>query len=287
MRMARQSDVAWKRLQGALVARLGNGEDVFVKAQVGLEAWLGANKRYPFSRERACLQTLEGLAVPELKRIDPSRIRGWPFSPGFPYLAMEYVPGKIFCLPGPTPMEKLGAWIFVLEQFVAFRRHELLYADVKCGNILIRTRPIGVRIIDFGGVVALADFNGKRGPLPFTAGFQAPEQLEPTRGSSEKILVYQTALLLGCGLIRSFNRHLAYYPRKGIQGLRRALKEMKAEPLAGVVAQCLDADPKSRPARDYEELFELVNAAGFPAEARAVWQRLRAPYKERLAEVAL
>jgi serine/threonine protein kinase len=230
-----------------------------------------------------CLQILSKFPIPRAVDLNPEEIEGWAIPPGAPYLATEALPGGPLCRSGLSPMERLGAWLFMVECLVAFRRHELVYTDVKCYNVLVDRKSKTMSVIDFGSMVVLPQIHKFR-TFAHTDGFQAPEQITGLR-ASEATLVYQTAATLGCALV-GFKSTDPHRRGHGVAALARSLSERGAPGLGALVRRSLDPDPAVRP-KNYEDLLEAAVRSGIPPTARRFWRQLRRPSAEALEEVGL
>jgi serine/threonine protein kinase len=258
------------RGHGAIV--LPDGRRAFLK--------LGRGDGVPgrFAVERVALGALSGLAVPEVIAMSTGRGVGLDFiveaNAGDPLHAVLHRRG---------PAWRLGVWLFCVEQLVAFRRHQLLYTDVKCANLVARAAPLRVVIVDFDHVVPLV---GRRDWSKFgaTRGYDPPE-LRGARGPREASCVYQLGMLLVHFLTGADNRWLSH-ARRGLPRLKQMLGRIGAGAIADVVVRCVDDDPARRP-RDYEAVRRELAALPIPARSRTLWLQLRAEFSRRLDDVGL
>jgi len=257
------------------------GREVFIKAHFVRHAPDRRSVRLQFRRERACLEILAGLAVPELVRARPEDMRTL-LPPRSSWIAMRRCRGRALCLSNLSAPERIGAWLFLLEQLVAFRRHQILYTDVKCWNVLAAARPLSATVIDFGAAVPIP--RTRTAVFAFSPGFNAPEQLAggPV---TESALVFQASVVLGCSLV-GLKTHLLGDPRHGRGALLARLASSGCGALAPVVRASLDESPACRP-HDFEALFSAVRGQPVPAAVADAWSRLREPCREKLAEVGL
>jgi hypothetical protein len=260
-------------LEARLTARLPDGRAVFLKTGPD-----GAAK------EKTCLNALRGLAVP--RRLRAPAGWSWAGLSARDLLLAERVPGGPLDRAGLSGAQLLGAWAFVAEQLVAFRRRQVLYTDVKCGNVLAVRRPFRVVVVDFD--FAMAVERADRYPtesVGLTPGFEAPEQAG-SRRVTERAVVYQLGmLLLHCWT--GAENATARDAGRGLPRLRRDLLRLKAPAVARLVAASLERQPERRP-RGYEAVLTALKVPGcMPESARDAWSRLRAPYARALAALRL
>ena len=248
-----------------------------------------------FSTERTALGVLRGLAVPQVFDMRLSEV---PFMNGNHDLALGLSEGRAAFLietyEGETfhehrstkrmqPHTIAGVWLFCLEQFVAFRRHQLLYTDIKCHNVVISSgRPRRVVIVDFDRIVPLASGSGWQN-FGATRDYEPPELRSGP--PSEASCVYQLALLLVHFLANGDNRTLRDENR-GLPKVAAVLHRAGAAPLFKLVESSLRNNPRQRP-RDYEAMLGAVKRMNIPSRSLRVWRELRAPYVSRLAEIGL
>ncbi|MBL4847671.1 MAG: hypothetical protein JKY65_19310 [Planctomycetes bacterium] len=271
--------------------RLSGRSPVFVKLYDTCVASKDAALRRRLARERTCLEVLSSFAVPQLVDVPKGAlIDELGFEPCV-HLAQEFIPGQRFGKGGLTPSEQLGAWLFLTENLVAFRRHQILYTDIKPSNVIVRSDPLQVVQIDFD----LATVANEEGIYPadsfgYTPGYEAPEHGKgPTL--RESALVFQLGMLLGKGLIGLQNSHHALC--EGAEGLSQKVARLSTPSLGRLAAACVAPEAEDRP-RDYEETLAQIKRCVSEAsknerrrKAFAVWRALRAPFAESLAEVGL
>jgi hypothetical protein len=274
-------------LQARFTARLSDGRKVFVKAG-GCDVH-GRRERSlnRLAREKICLDRLQGLAVPRRVRLKRGELGGL-LGPRAVAVAQACVPGYDLDKAGFSDIELLGAWAFVAEQLVAFRRLDILYTDVKCRNIMATREPLSVLVVDFDLATAVSpEGTYDTSVVGYTQGYEAPEQ-PGSELVTERTLVYQLGILLPHCLVGTDNASLRG-ARRGLKACRSALEALGAAALAPIVEACLSPRPSDRP-RDYERLWSAVRGNGrspLPPAALEVWKALRAPYARRLAEVDL
>ncbi len=272
-------------IKARYVVPLGNGQKAFVKVYDSCLTSRERQLRRLADRERVCLEVLKGLAVPELVEISQEELRRHMGYCPSTYVAQSYVRGRRLNRSGLRPAELLGAWLFLTEQLVAFRRHQILYTDIKSSNVLAAREPLRITQIDFA-YAAAASARGVYVSRSFgyTAGFQAPEHGAIPR-LTEASLVYQLGMLLGHSWLGLDNSRLRDR-QTGLPALQATLRRMGAAGLAELVAECLAATAKDRP-RSFEEVLDRIRGDETPRAAMRVWKALRAPYARRLAEVGL
>lgn len=268
--------------KGRYLVTLRNGMRAFIKVNHSDSRARIRGIQESEQREKTCLEVLEGLAVPKLLTISP---RSLGFLNGIPktsfFACSAYDEAKNLDSAGLTPLELLGAWIFIAEQLTAFRRHQIVYHDIKCSNALVKKNPLRIWLVDFE-CAAIVERSGRTIIKGFTPSFAAPETIQK-KATTERSLVYELGMLLAHVLARTNNDSLRRW------GLGKALREtarLEASGIGRIMAECLAADPKRRP-RNFEEVLRRVRATRIPDPALVLWHWLRAPYARRLAEVGL
>jgi hypothetical protein len=245
--------------------RLRVGEQPLWVRQFGGSRWFDL----AMDREALCLRLLEGLAVPARVELAPEQLGELKLLPGATSVVQAFAPGESLSDAGLSPLEVIGAWLFVVEQLAAFRLHQILYTDLVPRHFRFSRASTRLTIVDFTSATGVDEV------LPDDARTR-PENDSPEarRGSglTERSYVYQLAWILRRLLGRSDGT--AELTSAGAPGL---------EPL---IERCLSEDPGRRPA-DYVDLWDEILAADLPPPVLAFWGRLRAPYTERLAEVEL
>ncbi len=272
-----------RHLQAELFATGGQQCKLFIKIRHTRSRGVGLR------RERVALRILRGLAVPRLVTggLPAARLA---FDrcvlPRHSCLVQTYE-GQPYHSHGgrrTSAATHLGVWLFVLEQFVAFHRHELLYTDIKCSNIVVSKAPEWrVTIVDFDRVLPL----GRRTPwhsFGTTLGFEPPE-FRTGKIASEASAVYQCALLLVHFLTGSDNRHLGA-PHGHLRHAAETLKQVACPDFAELIMRSVRAQPSRRP-QTYEALFERASRLRISAAARRTWRHLRSFSAGRLAKLGL
>lgn len=259
-------------LKARFTARLPDGRAVFVK--VGRED----------DKDRACLSALNGLAVPRAVCV-PKAWR-WAGVPAGRLVVEERLAGVALDHAGLSPMQLLGAWAFVAEQFVAFRRRQVLYTDIKCTNFLAARRPFKVTVIDFGYATAVENTDRyEHGTVGLTPGFEAPEH-RTVPHVNERTIVFQLGMLLLHCWTGALNTQL-HDCRIGLPRLRRELERLHAPGVAELASAILAEKPSKRPS-GYEAVLAALRRPGcLPPKALALWRELRDPFERPLAELRL
>lgn len=236
--------------------------------------------------ERVALNVLRGLAVPATAPAPASLLRGIVSRRPVGLVVMEAVPGRPmnrvdFALP-----RLFGFWAAVTEQLVAFRRHEILYSDVKCANVLVARSPLRLTLIDFNRVcpvspkgVYLASHIG------FTPGMTAPEH-RTERRLTERAVVFQLGMLWAQSISRELGVDNLSRPRGGLMSVARRTAAEGGAALARLLCDCLAYAPGERP-WGYEDVLARLEKAKLPEASLKTWAALRAPYASRLAQVGL
>ena len=275
-------------LKARLVVPFGRRRRAFVKLYDSCRRSTQRRNRRLLERERVCLDVLAGLAVPKLLELPEGALRlHLGFEPTA-HVAQGFVVGKPLNKAGLAPGELLAAWLFLVEQLVAFRRHQILYTDLKPSNVLANRRPLKVTSIDFDRAAAATESGVyDASHIGYTAGYQAPEH---GRGAwlREASVVFQLGMLLAACWMGLDNSSLRD-PEAGLELLCEKVAAEGGAGLAELVRSCLAYAEEERP-RGYEEVLERIKRAGENPESRqlvSVWKALRAPYEERLAGVGL
>lgn len=237
----------------------------------------------------------KGLAVPEavpIKLADLPFLRkgqrlAWDLSltdTGYIVESFEGAPFHDHVRPA-APAKMIGVWLFCLEQFVAFRRHQILYTDIKCSNIVATHDPWRVVIVDFDRVVPLVGGRYHYGNLGVTAGFDPPEARTSNKRMTEAACVYQLGILLLHFLTRGVNVHLEDQ-KLGLPKLSQILRRQRIDPLIDLFRRSIAADPRRRP-QSFEDVLQEVHRMRIPPQSLDTWAELRAPSATKLAAVEL
>lgn len=264
--------------------RRKNGERVFVKMFASTEEAAFRKAQGGMAREQTCLQVLSGLAVPKLVTLEKGELPTIPGAERTLVLAQSYVGEKDVHHVGLQPAELVGAWVFIVEQLAAFRLHQIIYTDFKCGNIMAEPNPLRVTLIDFDHAFPCDKPRKKLLCHGYTPGFISPESAQGDLGT-ERSLVYECSLLLFHFLTEG-DGGTVHHPRKGLSVAVKKLRALGAAHLADVLAQALAHDPSHRP-KHYQHLLSCILHERLPAKIEAFWRKQRAPYEARLDEVGL
>ena len=269
--------------QGRYILELPNGTKAFVKASSSTQRRHIDGLRAALQREKICLRVLRGLAVPRLISLPTKSLPAYCRTPGMSYIAQSWEGEKIDHVP-LTPLEALGAWLFLVEQLTAFRRHRILYTDVKCANVLVQRHPLRVVVIDFGTASPLEPGRFPLRQYGFTRGFEAPE-CRAGKVPTERSLVYPLGILLPHVLVGTTTVSIKS-AHSGLDAASRILRRIGAADAADVVCACLADDPRRRPP-NYEAVLKRLRSCVLPAGTTSVWRHLRDPYRRRLAKLGL
>jgi serine/threonine protein kinase len=268
---------------GSYILRRPDGSRVFVKASGSTRTGPIEVLREWHKREKICLRVLRGLAVPRLVRLSKRSLPSVCQAPGLTFIAESWEGEKVD-YAGLSPTESLAAWVFVVEQLVAFRRERILYTDIKCANVLVQKKPLRVVVVDFGAARLHQPGRFLLRECGFTQGFEAPEcraGCVPT----ERSLVYPLGLLLP-HILTGMTAASINDSRVGLGRVGRILGRIQAEPIGEVVKQALSDDPARRP-KDYEQLLIRIRSCRLPPIVRSTWLELRRPYRRRLSALGL
>lgn len=264
--------------------RRANGERVFVKVFSSSDKQSLHKARGGFGRERACLEVLEGLAVPKLVNLKKGEFPQIVGAENALILAQSYAGETDVHHRGLRSFELVATWIFVVEQLAAMRLHQIIYTDFKCGNVMASDDPLRITIIDFDHSFPIERPRKKLLCHGYTPGFASPEAMHGDIGT-EQSLVYECALLLFHFLTDGDGR-MIHHPRRGLPLALKRLAEMGASDLGEVLKGCLSVDPTARP-RHYEHLLTCILHGKMPKKIESFWRTQREPYEARLDEVGL
>lgn len=261
------------------------GTPIFLKYSASDRRWWVQRQRLIQRREVACLRILRGLAVPELARVPrpllPGHVRD-----STVLLATEAIgngaPVKRLQL---TIEQRVGTWLFVLEQLVAFRRHGVAYSDAKVENLVATGDPLTIHIVDFGAAIAWSR-RGRRLPyIGHSFGNIPPELLlARDRALTERSLVFQATILLP--QLLSKHDHSSFVGPKDLAMTNALLRRVDAGDLIPVLRAGLHRRVERRP-RDYEHLYNAVLDRPLPHRIIEAFLHLRAPFARRLAGMGL
>ncbi|WP_224364966.1 hypothetical protein [Hyalangium versicolor] len=239
-------------------------------------------------------QQLEGLAVPQTAVLSEEERKVLVGDYADPILATHYAGRWLGYYPF-TPGQLIGAWLFLLEQFVAIRRRGWLYTDIKFANVVCRPGVQDVRIIDLEGCLPLTSEDAYLvDKVPYSLKFTAPEHVTLVRkklkGESvkEAAIVYQLGILPACAMGALKRLHIRTPLSKSWKLFREQFGERYAR-FYKLCRTCAHPRIDRRPAT-FEALLEQAHAALSGTEYRRAWkvrERLRAPYGPVLASLGL
>ncbi|MEO3785226.1 protein kinase [Actinocorallia sp. B10E7] len=188
-----------------------------------------------------------------------------------PYIVSEFVPGRSLELlvqeEGPRrggALQRLA--VTTSSALAAIHRAGIVHRDFKPANVVLG--PEGPVVIDFGIARAL-DQAGTRTGSVGTPAYMAPEQFtDGAVGQPADIFAWAGTMVFAATGRRPF-------PGDTMPALLNAILHQPPdvsglpEPLAGIVALCLDKDPRSRPTADelHARLSGHAPAPTRPAEA--------------------
>lgn len=200
-------------------------------------------------------------------------------------LGKEYVPGETLAeRVAREPLDVRGAAAIaaaIAEVLAAVhgRIPPVVHRDVKPSNVVLREDG-GVSLIDFGAVTDPGRFAEGGSTIVGTFGYIAPEQVVGDAGPAADLYALGATLLFALT-----GRDPASLPR---EGLRVAVAQVLPEgPMARLIAQLLEPDPRQRPPSAEAVRARLVALAGAPPvapdapgpeDARARWHAVRAAW---------
>ncbi|MET0411478.1 MAG: protein kinase, partial [Polyangiaceae bacterium] len=169
------------------------------------------------------------------------------------YIALEFCEGvplaELLAAAPLTPAEGAHVGVEICRALdYAHRRAAVVHRDVTPRNVMIDAEGM-VRLIDFG-IAAPVSSSGERGNVFGSPGHMPPEQL---RG--EPLTPAADVFAVGALLIEAWTGH-APFRKDSIEASMRALREPRPDisqhdpaltPLATLVLQAVDNDPKRRP----------------------------------------
>jgi serine/threonine protein kinase len=247
-----------------------------------------------FAVEKETLRILHGLAVPDIIDLSctelPIQIHtntGCSGPIGTACVVESYEGDAIHEHESPSnrnAIAMVAVWIFCLEQFVAFRRRQILYTDIKCGNVLSSGRNPGrIVIVDFDHIIALS---GRRRWEHFgsSRGMEPPE-IGSGGKPSEASAVFQLGILLMHFLTGGDARHLLSATRGMPMALRR-LREIDNTRLGRLLMRCIATNPRTRPP-SFDAVFQQVMASDVDEHILEKWRSFRSPYVSALADLGL
>ncbi|MFO0665257.1 MAG: hypothetical protein U0174_14980 [Polyangiaceae bacterium] len=235
--------------------------------------------------EKIALKVLQGLAVPEPVHVPAPTLRWMIDAPPLHFVTQRYVEGQPPHELGLSLTQSVAAWMFVVEQLVAFRRRQILYVDVKSKNLVGTAKPLRMTIVDFDRVMLVSPRDSYvTSQVAMTPGYAAPEHAQLPR-LQERTLVFPVGILfinLAYEMGTSAN---AFGPNGFLVKLTKRLVRAGMPRLARLLEECVATDPKRRP-KSYEAVWARVRdliETELPARVVYAWESLRAPYVEGLA----
>lgn len=154
---------------------------------------------------------------------------------GQPFIAMAYYDGETLAeiaSRGPSPLATVLEWaIQIADGLGLAHRAGIVHRDLKPSNVIV-TRDGRVKILDFG----IAAFRGDRTEVAGTRAYMSPGQFEGHPATPE-----DDVWALGVVLVELL---------AGDRPDHRPLRSLPAdlpEPLARLLARCLEEDPSLRP----------------------------------------
>ncbi|OGR10089.1 MAG: hypothetical protein A2341_21345 [Deltaproteobacteria bacterium RIFOXYB12_FULL_58_9] len=264
--------------------RLDDGQLAFVKIAASNSRNYVNDLRNKYNVEKTCLEVLKGLAVPKILDFDPTQTPQFKEQKSIFCLAQSFAGKHAAHGLNLTIDELVGVWIFLVEQMAAFRRHQILYTDLKCHNIMGRTNPLQVTIVDFDYGSPLISGQKHLERYGYTPGNQAPE-IERGEKPTEQTLVFESGLLL-FHFLTDQKQEMLKHPKYGLSHAVSIMKRLRVDDLIPLLVSCLEEQPHKRPLH-YEEILEVIKATKLPPQIRKTWEQLKSPYIDRLAEVSL
>ena len=272
-----------------LVATLPSVGKVFAKSDTFKEGH--AQDRL---RETAAYKMLGGLAIPE--RVEPlpkeKRAVLGAFSDGVLWFRFA---GERLGHYDRSAAELAGIWIFLLEQYRAFRQRGILYSDIKYDNVLCDRRARRVHVIDLEGCLAVNESGSYEArSLKSTAFSVAPEHRAALdrRDRNLRAEVTETSLVYQLGILFLAVRTKAVnlpVDRSGIRQKKKLFRdyEQRWPAIIRIVSKCVAQDPKNRYAT-FEEVWAELEPLRDDSSYRAIfeiWHRLRRPYRRELTRL--
>ena len=271
-----------ERMAGAMMCRIPNykGAEVFLKVKFGKDPSL----KETADRENVALEVLKGLAVPNRVSIPKGEVARMVKQKHFAHVAMQWAPG-LGCWARKFPTHQaLALWAFTVEQMVAFHRRDVLYTDFKHNHLRITDDFAHAEIVDFDSCVMVE----KKGIYPTQYMVYSPDVSPPefnfAKAHSERVVVYQMGMFLGALLLKYF--HNSDLNEKNLKKIKSRLVTGHARDIYHIFEKCLAPRPVDR-IKDLETLFSLIQKVTLPVRTYELWNKMRTPYKDSLAELGL
>lgn len=270
-----------------LVVTLKNNNQLFCKLNFDNSKEIDSINFRMLKREETCLQILNGFAITPLRKVNKKELSKLLGLNAKNALLTDYFEGTDLRSANLSVEQKIGLWLFVTEQYAAFRYHQIVYNDIKYSNVLYSEKNMEARIVDFGGAMFLGDGKFRAARLAHTPDFQAPEQATSLI-VTEATIIYQLGIFLANLLCNLSNRYLN--SEKNLKELRLIFEECGAASLFPFILKCTDENPRKRPKNfhtAYNSLRRLAIAGNFPESVLNFYKVLRAPYSRKLDDLDL
>ncbi|WP_345428085.1 serine/threonine-protein kinase [Actinoallomurus vinaceus] len=195
-----------------------------------------------FVKEIQTTQRVEAFCTAEVIEVD---FNGTP-----PYVASEFIPGpslqRLVAEQGPrvgSALHRLA--VATATALAAIHEAGVVHRDFKPSNVMMG--PDGARVIDFGIARALDAAGTLTGHVVGTPAYMAPEQISGAPAAAP-----MDVFAWGCVIVFAATGRSPFGQDSVMQVIRRIIHEPPdladlAEPLRGIVADCLAKDPAARP----------------------------------------
>ncbi|MEV0404407.1 serine/threonine-protein kinase [Actinoallomurus sp. NPDC050550] len=217
-----------------------------------------------FVKEIQTTQRVEAFCTAEVIEVD---FNGTP-----PYVASEFIPGpslhRLVTEQGPrvgSALHRLA--VATATALAAIHEAGVVHRDFKPSNVMMG--PDGARVIDFGIARAVDAAGTLTGHVVGTPAYMAPEQIGGAPAAAP-----MDVFAWGCVIVFAATGRSPFGQDSVMQVIRRIIHEPPdlgdlAEPLRGIVADCLAKDPAARPSAQ-DVLLRLLgrrtpSAPGGPA----------------------
>ncbi|WP_052770576.1 PQQ-binding-like beta-propeller repeat protein [Streptomyces sp. CNQ-509] len=215
--------------------------------------------RARFRREVAAARRVTGAYTAPLVGADPDADPPWLATAYLPGLSLDEAVGTFGALPAPVVRLLAAA---LAEALAGIHGAGLVHRDFKPGNIMLT--PGGPRVIDFG--IARPEDSAtltQDGALIGTPGFMSPEQAAGGRaGPPADVFALGSVLAYATTGRAPFDAGNRIDTLRRIQRGQADLAGVQDRRLRSVVAACLRAEPRRRPAA-----AALLDLLGEPAES--------------------
>lgn len=261
---------------GQFIVKSNDGKKIFVKSHYSEKP---DRRVYQARSESWCLRKFKDLSIPKIIPLNQVPVNHLPIHKKAKTLAMEYVAGKDLAQVNFSKAEKIGAWIFLLENLVAMRNFGILYTDIKHLNVIASRRPFKVTLVDFERVVPLLRINSyPRDHFGFSPWFQSPEH-KTSQSVTESALVYQFCMMLGFVLTGLSNATLN---SQKLSRLKKVLRKYIDSNAIKIILSGLNDSSKRRPQSmlDLHKKLRTSLKGSTNAEVLSTWDKLRQPYRK-------